>query len=87
MSMKWMGHLIERINSSSEGWAEALQAELVLLRVYINMAFGGDRREFVFSALALHSQPVALLLLDSCKLKPWPLTYLNLGGFFAVKML
>lgn len=49
MSMKWMGHLlIQRINNSSEEWAEALEAELVLLRVYINMAFGGDKREFLF---------------------------------------
>lgn len=45
-----MGHsLIQRINSSLEEWAEALEAELVLLRVYINVVFGGDRRESGFS--------------------------------------
>lgn len=38
--------------------------------VDINMAFGGDRRELVFSVLALYYQPLAQLLLDSCKFKP-----------------
>lgn len=56
MSMKGTGpSLIQRISSSSEGWAEAVQAELVLLRVQISMAFGGGRREFVCSVLTLCS--------------------------------
>lgn len=61
----------------------ALEAELVLLRVYINVVFGGDRRgESGFSVLDLYYQPVALLLLDGYKFKPWPLKLLSLGRFF-----
>lgn len=84
MSVKWMGHsLIQRINSSLGEWGESLETELVLLRVYINVVFGGDRRgESGFSVLDLYYQPVALLLLDGYKFKPWPLKLLSLGRFF-----